>query len=83
MKYDHTELKDGEIWVFNTGAKKGIKPHFACLKTIRFGNQAYDIDGNKLSPDYILPVYVHKSEYDELNKIWQNEIDKSTRAVKY
>ena len=64
-KYIHEELKEGEVWVFNSDANKPLPFNSdGALKTMRFGKQALDINGHKLSPDYILPVYIHKSELD-------------------
>jgi hypothetical protein len=73
-RYEHTELKEGEIWVFNSDANKSLPDYNVRLKTMRFGKQALDINGNKLSPDHVLPVYIHKTEYDLLNKLWAEEL---------
>ena len=73
-RYVHEELREGEIWVFNSNADKPLPNYNGQLKTMRFGKQAFDIKGNKLSPHYVLPVYIHKSEYDLLDKLWGKEL---------
>lgn len=73
--YIHDELKEGEVWVFNSNADQPLPfNEDGKLKTMRFGKQALDINGHKLSPDYILPVYIHKSELDLMNKRWSEEL---------
>ena len=62
-----------EVWVFNY--EKGKLPNMdGKLKTMRFGKQALDIRGKKLSPDYMLPVFIKRSELDLLNELWNKEI---------
>ena len=73
--YVHEELKEGEGWVFNSNANEPLPFNKdGQLKTMRFGKQALDINGHKLSPDYVLPVYIHKSELDLMNKRWGEEL---------
>jgi len=66
------ELREGEKWLGNHSCnKEGIfefdemDKHF---KTIRFGKQAYDINGIPLDQKEHRPLIIHKSEYDEWNK---------------
>lgn len=72
-KYMSSELKKGEVWVFNSTARK-LPNRGGKLKTMRFGRQALDINGNKLDPSCTLPVFIHKSELDLLNKLWGDEL---------
>lgn len=76
-KYDHKELRDGEVFVGNTNKIDSYPPeHLKSLKTIRLGKQAFDITGSKLSTDYCLPVFIHSSEmqlYDYIMTNWKNE----------
>lgn len=71
----HHELKSGEIWVGNTSGdsrwKKGVEipSRYSSLKTIRLGEQAYDIHGNPISRDYCRPLIINKSEEEAYNKI--------------
>lgn len=68
-KYIITELKTDEVWVFNSKAGK-LPNREGKLKTMRFGKQALDINGDKLNPKHMLPVFIHKSEYNLMNKLW-------------
>ncbi|MDR1937991.1 MAG: hypothetical protein LBQ73_05790 [Tannerellaceae bacterium] len=72
MKVDVKEMRDGEVFLGNTYAKtwtESYEKHFKSLRTIRLGQQAYSIDGEKLSPDYVLPLFIHKSEFEKYDKI--------------
>lgn len=75
------ELLEAEIWLDNTSGnnewEKGvdIPKHFAHLKTIRLGEQAYCIDGKPLSRDYCRPLIIHKSECDEVNAIYKKRME--------
>lgn len=51
-----------EIFLGNTRLADWPKAHFAPLKTIRLGNTALDIDGNRLDPARWKPVFLHNSE---------------------
>jgi len=76
--YYHPEKKETEIFIANT-RQLDIPKKFRHLKTIRLGRQAYCINGSKLSPTYMLPMFVGKSDYNELNRIWQDKIDSKRR----
>lgn len=52
-------------WKKNAFPGEGLE----CLKTLRLGEQAYDIDGNPLSKDYCLPVFINVSELRLYDKI--------------
>lgn len=60
------EAKATEVFVGNTSSVNGapvcIPEHLAGLGTIRLGEQAYDIEGNKLSRDHYRPVFIDRSE---------------------
>lgn len=74
-KYNQNELKEGEVWVFNSTANEPLPFNKdGKLKTMRFGKQALDINGHKLSPDYVLPVFIHKTELDLLNRLWGEQL---------
>ena len=72
-KYISKELQKGEVWVFNSNTNC-LPNRDGKLKTMRFGKQALDIDGKKISPDYMLPVFIQKSELDLLDSLWGSEI---------
>ena len=74
------EVGRDEVWIGNTSgniqweAGVDIPKKYAHLKTIRLGEQAYDIEGNPISRDYCRPLIVHKSEEKEVYKILQLKI---------
>lgn len=67
------ELKEGEIWLGNTGIF--IPSCYSNLKTIRLGEQAYDINGQPLNRNYIRPLILHKSEEEMYNKIYTDRME--------
>jgi hypothetical protein len=75
MKTKHTscdhELREGEKWLGNTCVSDGstMDPEMAHLKTLRLGEQAYDINGEEIDRDYYRPLIIHISEFDEWNNI--------------
>ena len=77
--YHHIELKKNEVFIANT-KQLDIPKQYRHLKTIRVGKQAYCINGYTLSQKYMLPMFVGKSEYAELNRIWQDRIDSITKG---
>lgn len=79
-KYIYKELRKGEVWVFNSSTDN-LPNRGGKLKTMRFGKQALDIYGKKLSTESILPVFINKSELDLLNKLWGEEL--SAASMKY
>jgi hypothetical protein len=63
MRFDYKELREGEIFVGNTDKIDNYPPpHLASLKTIRLGEQAFTIHGEKIDRDYCRPVFIHGSE---------------------
>lgn len=75
MKY-HEEKKEGEIWLGNYRIggfypNTNIEKYLKHLKTLRLGVQAYDIEGKKLSQKIYRPLFVHRSEYDEYNRVME------------
>lgn len=63
----HSELKQGESFLYNM-EDEPFKKEFSNLKTLRKGKQAYDIYGRKLKR--LVPVFIHNSEKEALNKCW-------------
>ena len=68
-QFDEKELKEGEIFLYNQSASKPLEWSDK-LKTLRLGKQAFDIHGKKLDKSYMLPVFIHKSESAELDRLW-------------
>lgn len=81
----HTKKKN-EIFLGNHQLEKFKDSRFVknkfpgegleCLKTLRLGEQAYDIDGKPLSKDYCLPVFINVSELRQYDKIMTDRIRK-------
>lgn len=68
----HHELAKDEVWLGNTGTE--IPGDFRSLKTIRLGEQAYDITGKPLRRDYMRPLIIKKSEFTEYERIYSKRM---------
>mgnify|MGYP001011251393 CR=1 FL=1 len=74
------ELELGEIWVGNTSGddrwSKGVSipRRYQHLKTVRLGEQAYDIYGKPLSRDYCRPLIINKTEEIEYERAFKNRV---------
>lgn len=64
----HPEASDKEIFVGNTNATK-IPEHLTALKTVRLGEQAYDLDGKKIPKEYMRPLIIGRSEGGQYDRI--------------
>lgn len=65
------ELKTGEVFLGNIRIDDGIRPELQSLKTIRIGEQAYDLNGKPIQRSYCRPLFLHQSEvklYDIIMK---------------
>lgn len=72
MSY-HTGANPGEVFVGNVTASEGIPARLAPLKTARLGAQALDIEGRRLPPSEVLPLFIGASEaqaYDRIMMAW-------------
>lgn len=81
-KYIHEELRKDEVWCFNSTTDY-LPNRCGQLKTMRFGKQALDINGKKLPAKSILPVFIHKSELDLLNKLLGEELKAASMKYVY
>lgn len=61
--------REDEIFVGNVPTAEGIRPYLQGLRTARIGEQALDIDGNKLDPNYMRPLFIGRSEADAYDEI--------------
>jgi len=79
------QLSKNEIWLGNTSGnerwEKGvdIPKHYAHLKTIRLGEQAYCIKGKPLSRDYCRPLIIDRSEEEEYSRIYMKRMSDASR----
>ena len=62
-----------EIWLGNTNVDGFPRDELKCLKTLRLGDIALDIHGNRIPVDHIRPLFVHKSEFNEYNQIMKSK----------
>lgn len=65
----YTGAKSDEVFVGNTETKNGVPEHLRGLLTARLGEQALDIEGKKIDPDYMRPLFVGRSEAGEYDRI--------------
>lgn len=65
----YTGARADEVFVGNTATKNGVPEHLRELRTARLGEQALDIEGKKLSQDYMRPLFIGRSEADAYDRI--------------
>ncbi|MFK5893782.1 MAG: hypothetical protein QM504_11230 [Pseudomonadota bacterium] len=65
----HEKIGTNEVFVGNTDHVSSIPLHLKSLKTIRFGKQALDINGETISLDHMLPLIIEKSEMNKYDAI--------------
>lgn len=74
----HEPLRANEVFVGNTNT--GIPHDVAHLKTVRLGDQAYDIYGNPI-PEPYKPLIVGMADYDEYNRIRERQLSRIRRGL--
>lgn len=75
--YELSETKNGDIWIGNTNKIKNFpQEKYAHFKTLRLGQQAYDIYGKKIPTNYCLPIFINKSEYNAYESFITSELRK-------
>ncbi len=65
----YTGAKPDEIFVGNTKTKNGVPEHLRELRTARLGEQALDIEGKKIEPEYMRPLFIGRAEADAYDRI--------------
>lgn len=65
----YTGARNDEIFVGNTPTAEGLPPYLQGLRSARLGDQALDIDGNKLDPNYMRPLFIGRNEADAYDEI--------------
>lgn len=81
MTYHGTEMGPDEVFLGNTPAGRPLPPEWGQLKTLRFGRQAYDLDGHKLPTDY-QPVFIGRAEHAEYDRIMMARLSAIRRGEK-
>ncbi len=66
----HPEQRSTEVFLGNVPTKRGPRECFSHLRTIRIGEQAYDIHGKKIDQDYMRPLFVGKCDEIEYERIY-------------
>jgi hypothetical protein len=66
---NYTGAQPDEVFVGNTHVKDGVPEYLCSLATIRIGDQALDIEGNKIDQTYMRPLFVGRAEVGEYNRI--------------
>jgi len=77
-KTDVNNLQKDEVFLGNTSGVK-IPERYKSLSTIRVGNQAYDIKGEKLDTKDYRPLIIKKSEQYLYEKIYMKRIEDINR----
>ncbi len=65
----YTGVKPNEVFVGNTETQNGVPEHLRGLTTARLGDQALDIEGNKIEPEYMRPLFIGRAEADAYDRI--------------
>ena len=65
----YTGARTDEVFVGNTRTKDGVPEYLSGLRTARLGEQALDIEGKKIDPAYMRPLFIGKSEAGECDRI--------------
>ena len=65
----YTGMQPNEIFVGNYRMEDWPAEHLFGLKTARLGEQALDINGKKIDPSYMRPLFIGREELGEYNKI--------------
>lgn len=81
------ELTDNELFIGNISIDKSgtitIPNYLKHLKSLRLGEQAYDINGLPLERYLHRPLIVGKQDYDEYNKIMSNRVKQIRLGIKF
>jgi len=65
----YTGARADEVFVGNTQTKDGVPEYLRRLTTARPGDQALDIEGKKIEPEYMRPLFVGRAEADAYDRI--------------
>lgn len=74
----HIERKHDEVFAGNTSAE-GVPAYLSELKSARLGEQAFDIEGRKISSAYMRPLFVGQSEADRYDAIMMQRLSEARR----
>jgi hypothetical protein len=68
---NHPERKKDEIFLGN-----GVEIHsrYSSLKTVRYGEKAYELGGNLILNTNLRPIFINKSEEKEHDRLMKEAI---------
>lgn len=72
----HPEKMDDEILLCNTGGRAGRE-----YETVRYGIEAYDVNGKSITEEGFKPVFVKLEEFLEMQKEYAEEDGKRYRTM--
>ena len=58
-----------EVFIGNIPTKDGVPEYMSGLRTARLGEQALDIEGKKIDPAYMRPMFIGRSDEAEHDRI--------------
>lgn len=70
MVFDMSQIRQNEVFVGNTKADLELS-HLSGIR-YRKGVLALDILGRKIEPSYMLPIFIHKDDILEYDRIMSN-----------
>ena len=79
-----SEIGRNEIFLGNTRTDNPStnRDYLSHLKTLRLGKQALDLDGKPIDPSEYVPLFVHKSEIDEYNRVMEKQVSNIRNGIK-
>ena len=75
----HKEQLNDEVFVGNIRVDSDLLSHLNGV-AYRIGEQAFDLDGNKLPRDYMRPLFVKKSDYATYDHIMMELVREARRG---
>jgi len=69
-----SQMKPNEIWIGNTKTSNGLGWRSE-IKSARLGEQAFCIDRKKLSTDYVLPIFINKSDQPKHDSMYAERMN--------
>lgn len=73
--------KPNEIFLGNVEVAKFPLNYLSSLKTLRIGEQAYDIEGKPIDRDDMRPMFIDRSEHDAYGRIMMSRFSKIARGL--
>ena len=81
MKFLESEIRKGEVFLFNRRTDQPDAEWEKQFTTLRRGSVALDIHGNKLPSDYMCPCFISRAEFERYDAAWGRELSKIRRGI--